>query len=246
VRAGAFLLRSAYRFFPPGTIHVAVVDPGVGTDRALVAVRAGAYVFVGPDNGLLRWAVEDAAGVGEPAAPVPGAPAGPGWTAVRLESDAYRLPVVSHTFHGRDVIAPAAAHLAAGVPLERLGPRVAVLAGEPFPQPRRRAVPRGARGARGARGDQESEADLIGEVLYVDHFGNCITNLPPQPGTVAVGGRIVPRGRTYAAAAPAAPLALVGSAGLIELAVPGGRAADVLGIGAGTEVILQPKTGVCQ
>jgi S-adenosyl-L-methionine hydrolase (adenosine-forming) len=212
VRAGAFLLLTAYRYFPPETIFVVVVDPGVGTARAILAIRAGGHIFVGPDNGVLRWAVEDAAG--RAAGPV---------KSVRVEEPAFRLPEVSHTFHGRDVIAPAAAHLARGVPLGALGPPAGPLVGAPFPRP------------------VEVAGGLAGEVLYVDRFGNAITNLPPGPGIVRVAGQAVPRRGAYAEGTPGRPLALAGSAGLIEVAVPGGSAAATLGIGAGTPVRLEAE-----
>ncbi|HEX2032754.1 MAG TPA: SAM-dependent chlorinase/fluorinase, partial [Chloroflexota bacterium] len=213
VAAGAFLLMTAYAYFPAGTIHLAVVDPGVGTARKILAVQAGGYTFIGPDNGLLRWAVDHAGG------PV---------AAVAVEQPAFRLPVVSDTFHGRDVMAPAAAHLARGVPLGALGPPVQTLHGEPFPQP----VPGAGR--------------LIGRVIYIDRFGNGVTNLPPLPGEVQLGELVLPRRRTYAeAAAGASPggapppvVVLTGSAGYLELAVPGGSAAATLGLRPGTPVTL--------
>ena len=207
VRAGAFLLMTAFHFFPRGTIHVAVVDPGVGTERKIVAATAAGHAFVGPDNGVLRWAIQRAGG--------PDA-------AVSIEAPEYRLPHVSHTFHGRDVIAPAAAHLAAGAALEALGPPMAELAGAPFPSPKRVG------------------ADLVGEVVYVDHFGNCVTNLPPEAGAVEVRGTQLRRHRTYAEGAAGEPLALVGSAGFLEIAVPGGSAAQQLGVGVRAQVILRP------
>jgi S-adenosylmethionine hydrolase len=205
IRAGAFLLRTSYRFFPAGTIFAAVVDPGVGTARAIVTVRAGEYTFAGPDNGLLRWAVEDA---------------GPLHAAVRVEERRYRLPRVSRTFHGRDVIAPAVAHLSLGVPLSALGPPAPPLAGDPFP----RLV---------ATGPQ-----LRGEVLYVDRFGNAITNLPPLPGEVHLKGREMRRVHAYAEGRPGEAVALEGSAGYLEIAVNGGSAAAGLGVTPGTTVIL--------
>src|SRR5919199_222420 len=168
VRAGAFLLMAAYAYFPAGTIHLAVVDPGVGTERQIVAVRAGEHYFVGPDNGLLRWAVDRAGGAA---------------AIVAVENPEYRLSQVSTTFHGRDMMAPAAAHLARGVPLEALGPAVPRLAGEPFPEPQRRGNA------------------LAGRVIYVDRYGNCITNLPSPalrngaasvPEKVEVAGRRLP------------------------------------------------------
>lgn len=200
VQAGAFHLMVAYGYFPPGTVHVAVVDPGVGTGRAIITVRAGGHLFVGPDNGVLRWAVESAGGAER---------------AVRVENRDYALPVVSATFHGRDVMAPAAAHLARGLPLESLGPAAETLAGEAFP---------------------ESHAGR-GIVVHVDRFGNCITNLrPPLGATVDVLGRHLPVVRTYGDAPPRQPVALVGSASLLEIAINGESAAARLGIGRGTPV----------
>ena len=199
IYAGAFHLLTAHRYFPAGTIHVAVVDPGVGTQRAIVAVRAGAHVFVGPDNGVLRWAIDDAGG------PV---------SAVRVEDRRYALPEVSATFHGRDVMAPAAAHLAVGVPLESLGPPTAQLSGERFPEPR----------------------DGRGVVVHVDHFGNCITNLPPDIAALEVLGRRLAVAPAYAAAPAGRAIAVAGSAGFLEIAVNGGSAAALLGIGRGTPV----------
>lgn len=205
VEAGAFLLMTAFSYFPPGTIHVAVVDPGVGTARRIVAVRAGDFTFVGPDNGVLRWAIERA---------------GPIERMVSVEAAAYRLPRVSQTFHGRDIMAPAAAYLAQGVPLEALGPPVEALAGRPFPQPERRA---------GA---------VRGEVLYIDHFGNAITNLPPEPGAVEVAGHRLVQRRAYGEVAPGEALALAGSSGFLEVAVRNGSAAQRLGLHRGLPATL--------
>ena len=130
IRAGAFQLLVACPYFPAGSVHLAVVDPGVGTDRPLIAVEAGGHSFVGPDNGLLRWIVERLAG--------------DSWRAVELTEPRYWLAPaseVSHTFHGRDVMAPMAAHLAAGVALERLGSPVSALGGPPLPRPTREGGP---------------------------------------------------------------------------------------------------------
>ncbi|HEU5315374.1 MAG TPA: SAM-dependent chlorinase/fluorinase [Chloroflexota bacterium] len=202
VRSGAFQLLVAHRYFPAGTIHVAIVDPGVGTQRAIVAVQAGPTSFVGPDNGVLRWAVDDAGGPS---------------TAVRVEVARYRLPELSTTFHGRDVMAPAAAHLAAGVALESLGPPVRELQGDPFPQPD---------GSRGV-------------VIHVDRFGNCVTNFRAgDAGTLEVLGRRLARVRAYADATGNEPVVIGASAGFLEIAVNGGSAAARLGIGVNTPVRL--------
>lgn len=216
VPAGAFLLMTSFAYFPAGTVHLAVVDPGVGTTRRIVAVHAGGHTFVGPDNGLLRWAVDRAGGAVQ---------------AVAVENLAFRLARLSTTFHGRDVMAPAAAHLAAGTPLASLGPPVSRLAGDPFPEP------------------QRAQSRLAGHVIYVDRFGNCITNLPAPPPdllaatqtapVVEVAGRRLPLLRTYGEAPPGQAIAVTGSSGFVEVAVRTGSAERKLGIGVATEVIAE-------
>jgi hypothetical protein len=215
VRAGAFLLMTSFAYFPPDTVHLAVVDPGVGTARKIVAVQAGSQYFVGPDNGLLRWAVERAGGPAQ---------------VVTVENPAFRLATVSTTFHARDVMAPAAAHLANGVPLPELGPPLAHLEGEAFPQPERRG------------------RTLAGRVIYVDRYGNCITNLPvPAPGGPAprgsgprleVVGQSLPLVPTYGQGALGQAIAVTDSAGFVEIALRNGSAAQQLGIRVDTPVVL--------
>jgi S-adenosyl-L-methionine hydrolase (adenosine-forming) len=211
IRAGAFMLLSAYRFFPPETIFVCVVDPGVGTSRRIVAVRTAARTFIGPDNGLLRWAVDDSGGTP---------------TIVRVEDRRYWLPVVSATFHGRDVMAPAAAHLANGLTLESLGPPADALIGEPFPPLLRLAD------------------TLLGKVIYVDHFGNCVTNvdaiqLAGTPNAIVVNGKRVTLVRTYAEGDRGELVALFGSSGYLEIAINGGSAREMTGIDIGSEVLIR-------
>src|SRR5258707_11254834 len=135
-------LEAALPFFPDGTVHLAVVDPGVGSGRRALAVGVGEHYLVGPDKGVLTPALRRAR-----------------WTAVELTAPEYRLPEVSRPFHGRDVFAPAAAYLAAGVPLERLGPVVGDPVLRPIPVSR-------------LEGDV-----LVGEVLAVDRFGNLLTSI---------------------------------------------------------------------
>src|SRR5262245_3490744 len=145
VLEGAVALESAWRFFPAGSVHLAVVDPGVGGTRRALALQAGGHYFVGPDNGLFSFAmVSD------------------GWSAVAVEAAAYRRSEVSRTFHGRDIFAPAAAHLATGVPLPQLGPRVTDPVRLPFPACRR-------------EGDE-----IIGEVIGSDRFGNLLTSVTAE------------------------------------------------------------------
>ncbi|HYC24313.1 MAG TPA: SAM-dependent chlorinase/fluorinase [Candidatus Bathyarchaeia archaeon] len=214
VRHAALVLAAAAPYFPPATIHLVVVDPGVGTSRAAIAIATEHGFLVGPDNGVLSLAA---------------GPAGKR-RVHRLESAQHRLDPTSDTFHGRDVFAPAAAHLACGVAIEALGP--------PHPAPIELALPRPAVGA-----DR-----ITGEVIYVDRFGNLTTNVDRAllarffAGAVSVtiaGTRIDSVSRAYGVT-PAAPLvAVVNSWGWLEVACPGGSAAARLGAGRGTEVVLE-------
>ncbi len=228
VEEGAFLLETALAAFPPGTIHLAVVDPGVGTARRAIAVATARAVFVGPDNGLLSAALPEAA---RPPEGVASVPVPEGIVAVELQNPAYRRAVVSATFHGRDIFAPAAAHLAAGLPLQALGPRIMELIALPPFRARRRP-----------------DGSLEAEIVSIDRFGNAITtaraaDLPAEGFTVHVGGYAVPGpARTYAEAQGTA--ALVGSSGYLEIAVPGGSAAAALALRLGDRVSIVPRPAV--
>jgi len=211
VLAGGLALEAAAPFFPAGTVHLAVVDPGVGTARRPIAIRASGSYLVGPDNGLFTFALE-----------------GAGWTAVSLTAPEYRLAEVSRTFHGRDVFAPAAAYLASGVPLERLGPAVT------DPERLRRA------------GCRLEGAELVGEVLDADRFGNLITSIPGArlaeiagAGAIALevaGRRLRGPVSAYAEGGEGEPAVIVGSTGRLEIFVKGGSARDLLGAGRGAIV----------
>jgi S-adenosyl-L-methionine hydrolase (adenosine-forming) len=211
VRGGAFLLWTAVEVFPPGTVHVAVVDPGVGSERRAVAARAArGDLFVGPDNGLLVPALDRLGGVA---------------AAVELAAPAYwRLDRPARTFHGRDVFAPVAGHLANGVALDRLGPPVELR--RPFALPAPVVEP----------------GRVMGEVLHVDGYGTLVTNIPgtavPERFSVSIGGREVPSAPTYAAVEPGALLALVGSSGLLEISARNADAAARLGVGLGAGVLV--------
>lgn len=214
IRGGAFALAAACRFFPKGAVHVAVVDPGVGSARRAIAVQTADYFFVGPDNGVLSWAL-----------------AKEKVRAIRaLELEAFFLRPVSRTFHGRDIFAPVAAHLSRGVPITKLGPALKDFARLEWPE------------ARKQRGR------LAGEVVYIDRFGNGITNLEsrlaPRAGHACceVHARrrfVCPVKPFYQAVPLKRPVALVGSSGFLEIAVNGGSAAEVLGLKIGTRVVLR-------
>jgi S-adenosyl-L-methionine hydrolase (adenosine-forming) len=210
VAGGAFLLKSSIDYFPKGTIHLAVVDPGVGSARRAVALKSRGRFFVGPDNGLLPAALE-AWGIE---------------AAVELTEKRYQLPDPSATFHGRDIFAPAAAHLAAGVPLAKLGAATNNWIWREIAKP------------------YKTPAGWSGEVLWVDHFGNLITNLEkkhlPKPFRLRVGKAVILNLVThYAAIKRGTVAALVGSSGCLEISANGGSAAQKLGVGIGAAVILQ-------
>ncbi len=205
VEGARLALARYWRRFPAGTVHLVVVDPGVGSSRAALAVESDGRFLVGPDNGVLSPAFL-AGGSSAFALPVP--------------------PNASPTFHGRDEYAPAAAALALGTPPSALGERCE------SPVVRRTREPQ--RAADGA---------VAGEVITVDRFGNAITNcLGLRGGTLEVGGVTLPLLRTYADGEPGAAVALVGSTGLIEVAVRDGSAARELGLARGTPVLFRPAS----
>jgi S-adenosylmethionine hydrolase len=201
---GARLALARYwRRFPVGTVHVVVIDPGVGGERAALAVESEGRFLVGPDNGVLSPALLHA-GMRCVSLPIP--------------------PNASATFHGRDVFAPAAAELAQGIALDALG--------EPLAQPIIRRTPEATRREDGA---------VQGVVIAIDRFGNAVTNLMAwRGGVVMVGDRRLALARVYADAERGAPIALVGSSGLVEIALREGNAALKLGLTRGTEVVLLP------
>jgi S-adenosylmethionine hydrolase len=210
--AGALLLRSAVGYFPPGTIHVAVVDPGVGSKRTpLLIETTPTTCLVGPDNGVLRPAAQ-ALGIEH---------------AVALTRTEYHLANVSPTFHGRDVFAPVAAHLAAGVPVDRFGPVCKHIESPSIPAPR------------------ASADGVTGEVVHVDRFGNLLTNItagdlsafPASSLSVSIAGCApIPLAGTYSDVASGELVAVIGSWGALEVAERDGNAARVLGAGRGTAV----------
>jgi S-adenosyl-L-methionine hydrolase (adenosine-forming) len=214
IRGGAFALAAGCRYFPKGTVHVVVVDPGVGSLRKAIAVQTAKSMFVGPDNGVLSWAL-----------------AKEKITAIHaLENEAYFLRPVSRTFHGRDVFAPVAAHLSLGVPIKKFGPTRGDLERLVWPEP------------------QVRRGGIEGEVVYIDRFGNAITNLQTNLledserascEVYAKRRRVCPLKAFYQATPPNTPMALVGSSGFLEIAVNGGSAAKVLGVVIGTRVVLR-------
>lgn len=211
VTVGALLLRSAVEYFPDRTVHLAIVDPGVGSERAPIVVVTERAILVGPDNGLLHPSAVRL-GVRE---------------VRRIErEDLFRKPL-SRTFHGRDIFAPIAARLAAGMEPEKVGPRIDGLLPLALPTPRR------------------EEREIHGEVLYVDRFGNLVTNIadadlaafPARNLSVSIRGvSLAAPVASYSAVPPGAGLAIIGSWGLLEIAVRDGSAAEKLEAARGTPV----------
>ena len=208
IRSAAYLLGRSWHRFPDGTVHLVVVDPGVGGARHPLALHAHGHSFVGPDNGVFTRILQDA----EVDAVV-----------IETPSDA------SPTFHGRDVFAPAAGALASGAELSSLGVPLSGI-------PSRFAYPR----------PRVEGSSLIGEVVYVDHFGSLITNLtaevvPPHAHLVVRDLDLGELRRTYSDVAAGALVAYVGSDRSVEIAVRNGSAAGRLAIGVGGRVRVDLK-----
>jgi S-adenosyl-L-methionine hydrolase (adenosine-forming) len=208
----SLVLESCYHFFPNGTIHVVVVDPGVGTKRRAVVVDTPDHLFVGPDNGIFSriFASQSPHEVRE------------------ITKEEYLLPQISDTFHGRDIFAPAAAHLANGVRPSEVGPIVKNPVRRDPPQP------------------VVWQEQVRGEVIHIDSFGNIITNVSREVfETVArdkrfrivTNGKVIEQlSRTYQDVPRGKAVALFGSLEMLEIAIHGGRADRQIGAGKGDPV----------
>jgi S-adenosyl-L-methionine hydrolase (adenosine-forming) len=234
VLEGAIKLWQGARFFPAGTIHVAVVDPGVGSDRRPLLTRAGNYFYVAPDNGLLTWILEDAEAAQKS-------------VSVRaLTNEQYFLPGDSRTFHGRDIFAPVAANLAAGVAEEEFGPLIhqhgrAVKGEAPLVKlEHTRAVSKVF--------NDENRVEMQGVVLLTDRFGNLLTNIRREDWPLHLTSnfslqvadrKITTLCRHFAEGKPGELIAIFGSSGLLEIVVNRGSAAELLGVSLGAVVIMR-------
>jgi len=200
----ALILQSSYSYFPKKSIHVAVVDPGVGTDRQIIALKQNDHLFLAPDNGVLSpFLKEDC-------------------IAHQVTNTDFFLDPGSATFHGRDIIAPVAAHLAQGVPLDELGPQISVnqLVNHPLPNA------------------LITDTSLTGTVVDIDRFGNLVTNITqqdidtfaPRSQTSLIlslnGTKIRGIDTTFDDVQPGAPVTILGSRNLLEIAVNQGSAAQ--------------------
>jgi S-adenosylmethionine hydrolase len=214
ILGAAFLIDSTYRYFPSGTIHVVVVDPGVGSERRAIVCQTETAYFVCPDNGLLTHILHNEKHA----------------HAVAVENSAYFLPQVSNTFHGRDIFAPVAAHLSRGVPISELG--------NPVTQPVQLALPK----------PQVTEEMVIGHIIWIDSFGNLVTDisreilesLEGQNGVVIHAGsaKIDHFNRSYAESEIGEVLAIIGSFNRLEISINQGNAAQVLELKRGDTITI--------
>ncbi|MBD3346792.1 MAG: hypothetical protein GF401_17180 [Chitinivibrionales bacterium] len=215
VREGAFVLMNSFSWFPEGAVFCVVVDPGVGSERKIVVAQTSQYSFVAPDNGVLSFVLDKY----------------PDSRIYSFDNRHYALPQTSATFHGRDIFAPAAAHLSRGIPPEMMG-----------------AVQTGY-----VRLERYSpvctRSGVEGTIEYIDRFGNAITSIEPGhidtlekdslPVVNAGKGNAIPLCRWYRQVPAGAPLALIGSSGFLEVSINGGNAADRLELKVGDRVTVQ-------
>jgi S-adenosylmethionine hydrolase len=208
----SLVLENCYRFFPIGTVHVVVVDPGVGTSRRPIIVDTPEYLFVGPDNGVFSRILSSQTSC----------------EVREIRNESFQLPQISDTFHGRDIFAPVAGYLSRGVLPEEMGPLVA--------DPLRRDPPQ----------PQVWQDQITGEVIYVDSFGNIITNVSRELFEMVMKGRrfrIMVNGkqieqisRSYQDVERGKAVALFGSMDMLEIAVHGGQADRRIGAGKGDPI----------
>jgi len=209
VREAAFVLLNAYKYFPLDTIHVAVVDPGVGSGRRAIIVKAQKQFFVGPDNGIFTKFLKKAEKI------------------IHIQNKRFLLPVKGPTFHGRDVFAPVAAWLSRGLPLSRFGPEINDPVRLELPEPKIR------------------KDSIKGEIIHIDRFGNCISNisgdllasLKRKRIQIKVKGKVLDLVPFYSYKEDLKPHAVINSDGLVEIFIHKGNAARELGIKIGDGII---------
>ncbi len=210
----AYLLWSVHRHYPQGTIFTCVVDPGVGTPRRILCARGDGLLYLAPDNGLLKFILS----------------AHPNLSIVDVTNEKYFLRPVSRTFHGRDIFAPVAAHLARGLRASKLGPPVIPKVG----------------GERFLRITSGTRLPAEGRILHIDHFGNIITNIMFPSGrrafTVRIAGHSISRtSPTYGVAPAGTPVLIRGSSGMLEISVRNSSAARLLRTRPGSAVTLTAR-----
>jgi len=211
IEAGAFILNNSYRYFPPGTIHVAIVDPGVGSERRIIAVASDKYFFVAPDNQILKYIFHSIETL----------------TVVEVLNNQYFLKAVSQTFHGRDIFAPVAAHLSMGVPINYFGREIDNYDRGKIDQP--------------VVSDNIIFGKIIYEDKFGNLITNIAEELINTPISSAIIGKtIINRlSNSYNEVAIGNPLALIGSSGNLEIAVRNGNAQKQLSVNRGDIVTVK-------
>lgn len=212
IRTAAFSLRSCFSSFPAGTVFCVVVDPGVGTTRAAIAAACDSYYFVGPDNGVLSWALNT----------------GKKREVRRIECPDLLPPLISNTFHGRDIFGPIAAHCSGNIDFSRLGPLLPDIVELPWPPL------------------ECDEKHITGTVIYIDRFGNAITTIDgktmkrlshtPQKVRLLKYGTDVPLHEYFQQVPSGQGLAYMGSGGYLEIAINNANAAAIFGLHIGDKV----------
>ncbi|MCJ7670140.1 MAG: SAM-dependent chlorinase/fluorinase [Dehalococcoidia bacterium] len=224
----AFILSAAYRYFPKQTIHMAIVDPGVGSERQGIILKAPSAIFVAPDNGILSYIIDDLFSVEsrpltEQAHDLKEIVFKKGLEAAAITDPRFWRHPVSPTFHGRDIFAPVAAGLSLGISPYEFGEKINSLHVLSIPKP-----------------SLDSEGNLVGRVLHVDHFGTLITNiksndLPGKNVMIEVAGYCI-QGISDYYAQKEGVMAIVGSSGYLEVSLRDGSACDFLGTAVGDEI----------
>ncbi len=219
IRAGAFILMSCARYFPPGTVHIAVVDPGVGTERRPLAVRAespeaGIQYFIGPDNGLL---IPSARNIGD-------------FDVYHITNMNLFRKNVSSTFHGRDIFAPVGAHISKGLDIANVGKKIFDFVDLDFGKVERK------------------DGSLHGQVVFIDYFGNIVTNIPDNAVKNIKFGDVLEIQKnkvlfhtSYGFCKEGEPMALIGSHGYLEIAINKGDAAVFFNKKQGEKIIIKRK-----
>ena len=227
---GAFILSGAYRYFPKQTVHVAIVDPGVGSERRGVILKTSSAIFVAPDNGILSYIIDDLfsiqdSSVSEQTQGLTEIVFKKGLEAAAITDPRFWRHPVSPTFHGRDIFAPVAAGLSLGISPFEFGEKINSLHILPIAKP-----------------SVDADGSVVGQVSHVDRFGNLITNirsdnLPGKNITIEVRGRRIQGTSDYYAQGEGI-VAVVGSSGYLEISLRDGSACDFLDVGMGEEIVV--------
>jgi S-adenosylmethionine hydrolase len=220
INQAAFVLSTVYNYFPSQTVHLVIIDPGVGTQRRAIILKTSQYYFIAPDNGVLSYVIRQFSTKLELKSDL---------AAVSITNPKYWRSPVSHTFHGRDIFATVAAHLSLGVPIEEFGETISSITILPF-----------------AEIHTAPDDSIIGHVIHIDSFGNLITNieeidLSGGELTILIGSQTIKGlSRTYVEGGKL--VALIGSSGYLEIALREGNAATYLNVKIGSGVTIRPET----